>query len=110
MYLLTFWVEHVPQPFQLRFTDLDRAMAVLTGFRETTAGRELDMIDDFNCHITIPRSRTFGIAFTDVSRDIEAQSEIQLIQHRAQVALQAKVASDPVVGLHQNRPGLVRAQ
>lgn len=110
MYLLTFWVEHVPQPFQLRYSDQARALAALTAARDAPSGTSLDMSDDFGAQITIPRSRTFGMVFTDLARDIEAQSEIQVIQHRAQVALQAKVASDPVVGLHQNRPGLVRAQ
>jgi hypothetical protein len=108
MFILTFWIDGVPQPAVARFNDSERALAVLKTFREAMAGTSVDVADDYASRFTLPRSRTLLPIYTDVARDIEAQLEIQVAQQRAQASLQTRLSADPVLGLH--RPGLLRAQ
>ena len=111
MFILTFWVDGVPQPVAMRYLDRDKALGVLQQFRETPAGTSVDLQDDFEARVTLPRSRTLLPVYTDVSRDVEAQIEIQIVQQRANASLQTRLQSDPVLGLHAKlgNSGLVRA-
>lgn len=110
MFILTFWVDGVPQPVAMRYTDREKALKVYSGFIESAAGTTSEMTDDFDSRASLPRSRTLVSIFTDITKDVEAQIEISVQQQRANASLQSRLQSDPVIGLHNNRPsGLVRA-
>jgi hypothetical protein len=116
MFILTFWIDGVAQPVAMRYVDRDKALAVLQQFRETPAGTSVDLQDDFEARVTLPRSRTLLPVYTDLAKDIEAQIEIQVVQQRANASLQTRLQSDEVLKLHGNMAGqrggsgLVRAQ
>lgn len=111
MFILTFWVDGVPQPVTMRFLDRDKALGVLEAFRAAPAGT-VDLTDDFESRASLPRSRTLVAIYTDLTKDVEAQIEIQVTQQRANASLQTRLQADPVLGLHSKMAGsgLVRAQ
>lgn len=108
MFILTFWVDGVPQPVAMRYLDRDRALDVLRVFREAPSGT-IDLTDDFELRASLPRSRTLVVSYTDLAKDVEAQIEIQVVQQRANASLQTRLRADPVLGLH-GTSGLVCGQ
>lgn len=110
MHLITLWVEGYPAPFVLRFKGWgDREAALLEGIRGAPAGNSLDLVDDYGKEVTVPRSRVWVIEHVPLEADADAQVDLQIMQRKAQMRGEHRVAGDKGLQLLQTtlRPGMI---
>jgi hypothetical protein len=99
MHILMLHVEGLPNPLGLRYQNADKALATLEGLRNAQAGTTVDLVDDYGQHVSVPRARLIVPQVFDLARDLDAKSDIAVIEARAQQRLQTTVRNDPVLGL-----------
>ena len=115
MFVITLFVDGVPQPYGMRFKDEDKAREVFDGIvaaREAPNGAEhfLTVTDDYGQVVHLPRSRLLVPMFLPIAGDVEARGDVEIAQARAAAMAQRKANADPVLMLHHTAApaGLIR--
>ena len=109
MHLVTIWLHGVGQPFVLRFNSSGRAHEVAAGPWAAHDGAVLDVKDDFGQRLRVCLPSIASLSVIDVEKDLEAQGELALMQHRAQTAVQSKAQQREALA-RPGAAGLLRPQ
>lgn len=96
MYLVTLWVEGVPEkglPVALRFRERLAAEAVVARIGNAEGGAPGEVIvlgDDFGLVLHVARGRLIAWLLVDMAADMDGGTELALAQQRAQAALKQR--------------------
>jgi hypothetical protein len=99
---------------QLRFKTREAADAAFVSVRDyldENPAQTFGFSDDWDHRVTFRARDVQHIGMLDVEKDMTAQTEIGLMQHRAQAAMQRAINNDPILKvaamMHGAQGGLI---
>ena len=101
MFNVAVWVKGHPTPFILNYKTYHAAEVSYGGLRAAMNGdgeRFWERVDDYGHTVVIDVSGVAVAYLADVGRELDAKGEIDLMQHRAGLATQARAQTQASLG------------